>query len=1241
MLKWFVCMLAIAAAFLFNYYLESPIPVDKYLLITAVTGFVFAWSAPALYTQLSVEKLNPITNVMVVTKSFVNSNRWTIPLMLFATALGGASMWLLNEDMGNVTGLFLWLGAILSVLLAWWWRIDPQPEPDVQTQTKPLPSQQPCYELLLLVTILIAAFVVRIWRLDLFPNGLQSDEGGNARDALQWLSGAPYTPYAETNVGQATMFTYMIALLFHFGGVSLELMRLTSVLVGTVTIGAFYPLVRRLFSAPVALFATALFAFDRWHMTFSRIVYELILTPLALILTYYFVYLAITERRGRYWVLAGLSVAFGLNTYTAFRISVIGAPLLVLFWLLRDYRKIGANIKFLILCTFSSVVGLIPLLIYTIHHPDIVLLRTRQVYIGTEIANTGSYAPLWLNIRRYLEMFTIHGDPAGLNNLPDVPMLSWTIGILAMLGLCYALYHWWKLEMFMLLCWIIGVLPAGILSITVETPSARRVIGMVPLIYLLVAIVAEALWRLWTQRLPRFGSVIWRLASVCVVCFIAYTSLQQFYGTQFKNQSVNESFNPIESSVGHYLRSLDSNSTLVYLDGAFHDNAVVDFLGGNFPHVPFSLIEHLPLRNATPGKNVIFVLSPNSDALEPLFTSFYPKGSWQTHQDQFGMNTFQTFSISEQQLEELQGLTTSYYSDFSRKQPAVIVQYQPQVGSMPSPLPAPYVVDWGGTIYMPVHGTYTISVAASSPITLAIDSNVVLTTPEKVKGTELITLSVSRPLAAGFHDLELQADVANYTSSSPKLYWEGPANGQEEVPASALLTNRIPPIGLMAAYYDNTNWEGSPYMVRRDLSIMADESIQMDYSVIWTGKLKVPQDGHYLLGTTSDDGSLVYLDGALVLDNGLPGGTHHLEVGTDLKAGFHDVEIRYYQSGGSRFMKFEWQPPGMPWQSVAGDSLSSNAVNQELLVASAKPAQIFTDEAILTNPAEYVSTPLADIQVLVQGLQAPGGIAVGANNHVYVVDSGKRRLLILSEDGSLIHEVLEGDSRFEEPFDVASDSSDHIYVQDGGLGKIVVFDSEGKYLQTMPSQPRFERARGVFVDSDHQVWVAQTAAGEVMSTTWSSDEVVTLSRPLLDNFQPVDVIVHPDGNIWITDGGRHQLYLLSREGALVFTTPIPPAYTISGSHLAIDADNFVYMTQPEAGKIVKYDSSGHEVAELDLRAHDIVKPVGITIDAQHAIWVTDAERGTVVRIIWHQSSTLQPTSPLLSQLTQPTSPLTQ
>lgn len=72
-----------------------------------------------------------------------------------------------------------------------------------------------------------------------------------------------------------------------------------------------------------------------------------------------------------------------------------------------------------------------------------------------------------------------------------------------------------------------------------------------------------------------------------------------------------------------------------------------------------------------------------------------------------------------------------------------------------------------------------------------------------------------------------------------------------------------------------------------------------NYRIVCTGQLVVTQDGYYGFSTSSDDGSLLYVDGTLVVDND---GAHGIQTvsGTKLleSAVTHTFQLSYAQSAG-------------------------------------------------------------------------------------------------------------------------------------------------------------------------------------------------------------------------------------------------------------------------------------------------------------------------------------------------------
>ena len=115
-------------------------------------------------------------------------------------------------------------------------------------------------------------------------------------------------------------------------------------------------------------------------------------------------------------------------------------------------------------------------------------------------------------------------------------------------------------------------------------------------------------------------------------------------------------------------------------------------------------------------------------------------------------------------------------------------------------------------------------------------------------------------LAEGFHPLRVE-----YRSGPQpgrlKLAWSGPGFSEQTVGGDLLYSFRLGDQGLVGSYYPNGNWEGSPALVRNDLLITPNNPLREPFSILWRGKIAIPESGVYTFGTRSDDGSYVYIDG--------------------------------------------------------------------------------------------------------------------------------------------------------------------------------------------------------------------------------------------------------------------------------------------------------------------------------------------------------------------------------------------
>ena len=119
------------------------------------------------------------------------------------------------------------------------------------------------------------------------------------------------------------------------------------------------------------------------------------------------------------------------------------------------------------------------------------------------------------------------------------------------------------------------------------------------------------------------------------------------------------------------------------------------------------------------------------------------------------------------------------------------------------------------------------------------------------------------------------------------------------------------PRGLETLYYNNRGFYDEPIFKeleeRIELKKAKIEKLspnRQNYSIEWEGYLFIEEAAVYEFTTASDDGSVIFVDDMLVVDNG---GFHSLkEVSGEifLLPGFHSIWVRYCQGEGADILRF-------------------------------------------------------------------------------------------------------------------------------------------------------------------------------------------------------------------------------------------------------------------------------------------------------------------------------------------------
>ncbi len=94
------------------------------------------------------------------------------------------------------------------------------------------------------------------------------------------------------------------------------------------------------------------------------------------------------------------------------------------------------------------------------------------------------------------------------------------------------------------------------------------------------------------------------------------------------------------------------------------------------------------------------------------------------------------------------------------------------------------------------------------------------------------------------------------------------------------------------------------------------------FALRFSGNIIVPTSGAYQFFIASDDGSRLYVDDKLLIDNDRLQGMTEMSAGIDLQAGSHKFAVTYYDNGGGDGLSVQWSGPSFAKQPIAADRLA-------------------------------------------------------------------------------------------------------------------------------------------------------------------------------------------------------------------------------------------------------------------------------------------------------------------------------
>lgn len=248
--------------------------------------------------------------------------------------------------------------------------------------------------------------------------------------------------------------------------------------------------------------------------------------------------------------------------------------------------------------------------------------------------------------------------------------------------------------------------------------------------------------------------------------------------------------------------------------------------------------------------------------------------------------------------------------------------------------------------------------------------------------------------------------------------------------------------------------------------------------------------------------------------------------------------------------------------------------------------------AAATDPYAEGIRQIAPITSYGTGLLArPHGASRGDDGLIYIADSGNHRIVVMDAQGNVVRTLgsfglAPQENALNEPWDVAVSPNGNVYIADTWNHRVVQYDADGEYVRSwgfegpnLPDSDAFWGPRGIAVDGQGNVYVSDTGNKRISVFDGEGNYLRQIATGgVLDGQidEPAGLAFGPDGLLYVADTWNQRIDVFTPDGGFVRSWPVDAWYaqTNERPYIAVDAAGRVYITDPDAFRVIVFNSLG-------------------------------------------------------------------